>query len=184
MQLISLVLSVFIQTFLINLIRANDLVSLLQAKKNIIYLSEKSMQTIRLKSILNLHNQNLSSSSRSQKLFWSFKRIYAIPNMYETNMNDVNNLYVKTTSEMSQNELMISLDGEVQDNLKSKYAISEVSDESDAGDSTKSDKFDLIIYNLTYADSGLYKCNLWNQKTLYYHIIVSSNYYFLDSYLF
>jgi hypothetical protein len=178
MQLVNLVFTLFVQTFLFDLVRSSELINLLQSKKNIIYLNEKSMQTIRLKSILNLQNQNVTSS-KSQKLFWSFKRIYSIPNMYETNLNDVNNLYVKTTSEMSQNEIMISLDGEVQDNLKSKYAISEESDENDAGDSsTKSDKFDLIIYNLTYADSGLYKCNLWNQKTLYYHIVVSSNYFY------
>jgi hypothetical protein len=158
----------------------HQLAGLLAGKKNIIYLNEKSSQTIRLKSILNLHGQNLSSSSRSQKLFWSFKRIYAIPNMYETNINDVNNLLVRTTNEMSQNELMISLDAEVQDNLKVKYAVSEGSNESNGDDETaasgnnKSDKFDLIIFNLTHADSGLYKCNLWNQKTLYYHVTVSS----------
>lgn len=57
---------------------------------------------------------------------------------------------------------MISLDSEVQDNLSQKYSISD----------EPVDNFDLIISNLSYSDSGLYKCNLWNQKTIFYHLTV------------
>ena len=63
---------------------SSDIFASLKAKNNIVYLSEKSSQTIRLKSILNLNNQNLTTSSKSQKLFWSFKRIYSLPNLHGT----------------------------------------------------------------------------------------------------
>jgi hypothetical protein len=32
----------------------------------------------------------------------------------------------------------------------------------------------LVIGNLTYADQGLYICNLWNQKSIYYYLFVTS----------
>lgn len=118
---------------------------------NVIYLNEKSSHTIRLKSVLSLNDP--VSDNKLQKIFWSFKRIYLSP--------PLNN---KTLSEISQIELMISLDSEVQDNLKLKYAISD----------HQPNTFDLIISNLTFADTGIYKCNLWNQRTIFYHLTVSS----------
>lgn len=122
------------------------------------------MQTVRLKSVLGVLNQtNGGGSSNSQKLFWSFKRIYFIPNL---RVESSRSFYVKSSFELAQNELMISLDSEVQDNLKEKYSIG-VSEDA-------IDRFDLVINNLTYADSGLYKCNLWNQKTIYYRLTVTS----------
>ena len=181
--------SLFIRISLLNLIQTNEITSALRGKNNIIYLNEKSTQTIRLKSIFNIQNQNLTTSSKSQKIFWSFKRIYALPNFHESNIYDVNNVFVKTTNELSQNELMISLDSEVQDNLKNKYSISEGEEEENLGENenanldSKNDKFDLIIRNITYADSGLYKCNLWNQKTLYYYLTVSSNSLFRQDFI-
>ena len=136
---------------------------------NFIYLNEKSAQTIRLKSVLSMSRDSTSNSTASaqktQKIFWSFKRIYSIPKFIDINKTST---FVKSTYELSQLETMISLDAEVQDNLKEKYSID---DEIESG---KQISYDLIIRNLTYADSGLYKCNLWNQKTIYYNLIVTA----------
>lgn len=142
------------------------------ASSNIIYINEKSSKTIRLKSVLSLNSAIASTNSRNdavataqlagrknQKIFWSFKRLYAMPNW-------TNSAISRTQNELSQVELMISLDAEVEDNLKLKYSTS--------NDSDLDNMYDLIINNLTYADAGLYKCNLWNQKVIYYHLIVSS----------
>ena len=133
--------------------------------EKIIYLTEKSSQTIHLKSvrsILEVSGQ-LTPLKSTQKIFWSFKRIYSMPKFInEIQVTNKTNLFVKSKNELSQTELMISLDAEVQDNLKDKYSIDEVS------------KYDLVIHNLTYADMGLYKCNLWNQRTIYYYLTVTS----------
>ena len=112
-----------------------------------INLNSNSGTSIRLKSILSLGLVESNSSRTDKKIFWSFKRIYASPD---------------SSQEISQLELMISLDSEVQDNLKSKYSVYLNNDS----------KFDLIVSNLSFADSGLYKCNLWNQKTIYYRLNV------------
>ena len=131
--------------------------------EKIIYLNEKSSQNIRLKSVRSLFADTLLQQ-KSQKIFWSFKRIYTMPKFInEIQSSNKTNLFTKSMSELSQIEHMISLDAEVQDNLKDKYSIDD--------DTTT---FDLIIKNLTYADTGLYKCNLWNQRTLYYYLFVSS----------
>jgi hypothetical protein len=142
-------------------------------QSNTIYMNEKASKNLRLRSVLNLNVKNDASftdpnsvkqigqspGSKINKIYWSFKRIYTLPKF-----SAVPNAIVKAQNEMSQIEVMISLDNEVQDNLREKYTIS----------SSKNSEFDLIINNLTYADSGIYKCNLWNQKTIYYHLIVSS----------
>lgn len=150
---------------------------------NIILVNERAGKTIRLKSVLSM-NKLVSSApavvpatttaatskderKKQQKIFWSFKRIYAMPDW------TTSRVATRTLNEMSQVELMISLDAEVQDTLRFKYSTSSNDDStSDEPDSM----FDLIISNLTYADSGLYKCNLWNQKTIYYKLIVSSRF--------
>ncbi|RMZ99013.1 hemicentin-2-like isoform X1 [Brachionus plicatilis] len=107
----------------------------------------KSGSSIRFKSILSLGLLEANSSRVDKKIFWSFKRIYHT---------------LDSRHQLSQQELMISLDSEVQDNLKSKYSIY-LNDEH---------KFDLVVSNLSHADSGLYKCNLWNQKTIHYRLTV------------
>jgi hypothetical protein len=141
----------------------------LKLNDNLIYLNEKAASTIRLKSVLSMNNLNGNSeqqSTKRQKIFWSFKRIFSMPKFassLEQPLFEQTN-QIKSVHEMSMNELMISLDAEVEENLKEKYSIN----------TNQSNDFDLIINNLTYADSGLYKCNLWNQKTIYYHLIVTS----------
>jgi len=71
---------------------------------------------------------------------------------------------------------MISLDLEVESNLKGKYSLS--ANLPNRTLTTKSESnihdYDLIINNLTYADSGLYVCNQWNQRTIYYQLVVTS----------
>ena len=147
--------------------------SLTDTAEKVIYINEKSAQTIRLKSVRSILEamsgfQAAPPLKTTQKIFWSFKRIYSLPIFINeiqsgNNNNHTNtNVYIKSKGELSQTELMISLDAEVQDNLKEKYSIDEVS------------KYDLIIQNLTYADMGLYKCNLWNQRTIYYYLSVTS----------
>lgn len=116
-----------------------------------IHLTEKSSQTIRLKSVL---NNNSTKNETKRQIFWSFKRLYSVPSV-----ND--KLIIKTQTELSQIETMISLDTEVQSNLNKKYSID-------------NDMFDLVINNLTFADSGLYICNQWNQKSVYYQLIVTN----------
>jgi hypothetical protein len=157
---------------LIDLVRLSVIID--SKTHHVIYLNEKSQQSVRLKSVLNVFSKNLTSTSKSQKLFWSFKRIYSMPN-FQGNFLNLNSFYVKTTNELSQNELMISLDSEVLENLQNKYSIG-VGEKSNQ-------KLDLIINNLTYADSGLYKCQLWNQKTIYYHLIVTSKNFDLSFFL-
>lgn len=121
---------------------------------NIITINERSsIGNVRLKSVLSLKTAN----SKTQKIFWSFKRVYNLPTLSGS--------AVQINQEISQNEMMISLDSEVEENLKDKYSID-------------SEQSDLIIHNLTYSDSGIYKCNLWNQKTIYYNLIVSSRNFF------
>jgi hypothetical protein len=134
--------------------------------EKIIYLNEKSSQNIRLKSVRSLFTESKQhQQQKSQKIFWSFKRIYTMPKFInEIQSSNNTNLFTKSKSELSQIEHMISLDGEVQDNLREKYSI----------DDDETSTFDLIIRNLTYADTGLYKCNVWNQKTIYYYLFVSS----------
>ena len=132
--------------------------------EKIIYLNEKSSQNIRLKSVRSLLSEHHQIQQKSQKIFWSFKRMYTMPKFInEIQSSNKTNLFTKSKSELSQIEHMISLDGEVQDNLKDKYSIDD-----------ETSTFDLIIQNLTYADTGVYKCNLWNQRTLYYYLFVSS----------
>jgi hypothetical protein len=148
------------------------------AAANVITLNEQSLTTVRLKSVLSLRSSRNGESpspleliKKQQKIYWSFKRSFAVPSW--TNNNESSS--IRTLNEQSPTELMISLDTEVQDNLKFKYSIA--FDESEAATATTSldeNSFDLIITNLTYADAGLYKCNLWNQKTIYYRLVVSS----------
>ena len=90
-----------------------------------IHLTEKSSQTIRLKSVL---NNNSTKNETKRQIFWSFKRLYSVPSV-----ND--KLIIKTQTELSQIETMISLDTEVQSNLNKKYSID-------------NDMFDLVINNL------------------------------------
>ncbi len=47
------------------------------------------------------------------------------------------------------------------------------------------DSYDLIIRNLSYADSGLYVCKQWNQKIIYYQLVVASEFFSsLNSFFF
>jgi hypothetical protein len=95
---------------------------------NLIYLNEKAAKTIRLKSLLsmnNLNGNNEQQSTKTQKIFWSFKRIYSVPKFaspLEQPVFEQTN-QIKSVHEMSMNELMISLDAEVEENLKEKYSI-------------------------------------------------------------
>ena len=159
-------------TIYISTIKCSKIFNKKQQQLNTIYLNEKASKNLRLRSVLNVNindlnsisNKKLSTQSpslastpatvKTNKIYWSFKRLYTLPRFNSTN----------TQNELSLTESMISLDNEVQENLKDKFIISQ----------TKNSEFDLIINNLTYADSGIYKCNLWNQKTIYYHLIVTS----------
>lgn len=139
-----------------------------ESKSEIIYLNQKSDETIRLKSVLSFDVvQEANARATPQKqIFWIFKRIHSIPTFSEERLGTVT-----SSIETSQKEQMISLDMEVESKLKRKYSISgnfEKSSESSLLD------YDLVIHNLTYADSGLYVCNQWNQKTIYYQLVVSS----------
>lgn len=153
------------------------------ASNNVIHVYETASKTIRLKSVLSLLNAvtttrptrlrdnavDLAAAGRhkQQKIFWSFKRIYAMPNWTGEQTTQTTQA-TRTLEEVSPVELMISLDAEVQDNLQSKFSTS--------NDSEADSMYDLTVFNLTYADSGIYKCNLWNQKTIYYKLIVSSTF--------
>ena len=162
----------------------------LKRNKQIIYLNEKSSNTIRLKSVLSLNKENLLTTSNNNKInakpkiLWQFRRIYSMPNyfnpqgdankqtgnaVYKVASNSSHTMPVVTSNfELSQLEIMISLGAEVESNLEQKYSIDFDETSSNAGN------YDLIIKNLTHADSGLYMCNLWNQKAIYYQLIVSS----------
>lgn len=120
-------------------------------QQDIIQLNEKAFKTISLKSVLKKTNQTNESNSMNRQV-WLFKRIYSIPIL--------NNSKIDTQLEVSPTETMVSLDTEVQSNLNTKYSID-------------TNTFDLIIHNLTYADSGLYICNQWNQKSIHYKLIVT-----------
>ena len=134
--------------------------------EKVIYLSEKTSHTIRLKSVRSLMPAAASPHTTTQKIFWSFKRIYFTPAFINElqPLTNRSHLITKSKSELSQVEQMISLDAEVQDTLSDKYWIDEAA----------ALKYDLVIKNLTFADAGLYKCNLWNQKTVYYYLFVTS----------
>lgn len=138
-------------------------------EKEIIFLYKNAGETIRLRSVLNIdrtNHQNLLARSTSKKqIFWIFKRIYFIPTFSNEKFGQVT-----SSIETSKNEQMISLDLEVESNLKGKYSIS---GNVNTMEQTKLN-YDLIIHNITYADSGLYVCNQWNQKTIYYQIVVSN----------
>ena len=135
------------------------------SSKNVINLLEKASNTLRLKSVL--HNNVLATATATaastndttrrpqQQIFWLFKRIYALPSF------DGVKSFTSTRIATSQQETMISLDTEVQSNLNTKFSIDTVN-------------FDLLIHNLTFADSGLYICNQWNQKAIHYQLLVDS----------
>lgn len=88
--------------------------------------------------------------AKYNRIIWSFKRLYI----------DSYDLYDKTIySNDNTNELMISIDNDVDEKLSPKYLIQ---------------NYDLIIRNLSFKDTGLYICNLWNQKKIIYKVIVNS----------
>lgn len=138
----------------------------------IVYLKKNAGDTIRLDSVLSYgldhqkDNKEIETRALARKqIFWIFKRIYSMP----TFSNAITG-QVSSSIETSQDEQMISLDLEIESNLRSKYSISGNVDSSEVPDL----HYDLIIRNLSYADSGLYVCNQWNQKTIYYQLVVSS----------
>lgn len=174
------------------------------SSNNVIYVNEIAGKTIRLKSVLSLMAETSSSSSnplgitttrrsgrreeepsttssssgggrhRQQKIFWSVKRLYAVPSWTnnQSGAAAANVVSIRTLNELSQVENMISLDAEVEHKLQAKYSTTnESSSEEEEIDASN---YDLTIFNLNYADSGVYKCNLWNQRTIYYKLIVSS----------
>lgn len=138
----------------------------------VVYLNKNAGETIRLDSVLSYDldhqkvDNDLETRTLSRKqIFWIFKRIYSMPTFSNRTTGQVS-----SSIETSQDEQMISLDLEVESNLRSKYSISGNVDTSEVA----ALHYDLIIRNLTYADSGLYVCNQWNKKTIYYQLVVSS----------
>lgn len=174
------------------------------SSNNVIYVNEIAGKTIRLKSVLSLMAEKSSSSSsnplgiattrrsgrreeeeptsttssgrhRQQKIFWSVKRLYAVPSWTnnQSGAAAATIVSIRTLNELSQVENMISLDAEVEHKLQTKYSTTNESSSSTSEEEIDSN-YDLTIFNLNYADSGVYKCNLWNQRTIYYKLIVSS----------
>lgn len=166
---------------------------------NVIYVNEVAGKTIRLKSVLSLmavgattgSTTTTSSSSstqsrggreesrhKQQKIFWSVKRLYAMPSWSNSSSgggNEGGRGIVSTLNELSQVENMISLDAEVEHKLQAKYSTTANESLSfSSSEDSSSSMYDLTIFNLNYADSGVYKCNLWNQRTIYYKLVVSS----------
>ena len=132
-------------------------------EKKIIYLNEHSTQTIRLNSVLSSGEE---TASKKQPIFWMFKRIYSIPKYSVSSASSI-----ESDIEVSQTETMISVDLDVESNLKNKYSMHGA---NVTNKHLPELKYDLVIHNLTYSDSGLYICNQWNLKTIYYQLIVTS----------
>lgn len=181
---------------------------------NVIYVNEIAGKTIRLKSVLSLMSSStsttpasilstthglisrtredselLSQRHRQQKIFWSVKRLYAVPSWTngqgeskKTSAQHQTSEIIRTLNELSQVENMISLDAEVEHKLQAKYSTT--NDSAVASSNEDDSMYDLTIFNLNYADSGVYKCNLWNQRTIYYKLIVSSKIFKLTFHLF
>lgn len=168
---------------------------------NVIYVNEIAGKTIRLKSVLSLMSSTTSTTTsssissttlsriredsellaqrhRQQKIFWSVKRLYAVPSWTngqgESKKTSAQHQTseIRTLNELSQVENMISLDAEVEHKLQMKYSTT--NDSAASSNNEDDSMYDLTIFNLNYADSGVYKCNLWNQRTIYYKLIVSS----------
>ena len=126
---------------------------------NIIKLNTHEFTNIELKSIFDLHATTNSGDDiepskhvkQKNHLFWWFSRFY---------FDDIYN----RSSLANNNRLMIALDNDVQVNLKSKYSI------------VDNYNFNLLIKNLTYMDSGFYFCEIWNQKSLVYELVVNSKF--------
>ena len=151
------------------------------AHNKIIYLNKNAGQSIRLKSVLSIdltngsletadtrENVKTRSSLSITQIFWIFKRIYSIPPFSNQSFGQVS-----SSIETSQNEQMISLDLEVDSNLRTKYSLSGNVDPAEEAPLL----YDLIIRNLSYADSGLYVCKQWNQKIIYYQLVVASEFF-------
>jgi hypothetical protein len=157
------ILKSIIIVFIINI---NTYISMIQQNNDLtttttaIKLKTYENTNIELKSIFDLHtttntddlntlllNKNNKNFKQKERLFWSFKRIYF----------DFNK-----TEHLSNNDVMIALDNEVEENLKLKYTIID------------NYNYNLLIKNLTFMDSGYYICNIWNQKKLVYELIVNS----------
>ena len=151
------------------------------AHNKIIYLNKNAGQSIRLKSVLSIdltngslatadtrENVKTRSSLSIKQIFWIFKRIYSIPTFSNQSFGQVS-----SSIETSQNEQMISLDLEVDSNLRTKYSLSGNVDPAEEAPLL----YDLIIRNLSYADSGLYVCKQWNQKIIYYQLVVASKFF-------
>jgi len=159
------------------------------AHNKIIYLNKNAGQSIRLKSVLSIdltngslatadtrENVKTRSSLSIKQIFWIFKRIYSIPTFSNQSFGQVS-----SSIETSQNEQMISLDLEVDSNLRTKYSLSGNVDPAEEAPLL----YDLIIRNLSYADSGLYVCKQWNQKIIYYQLVVASKFFSsLNSFFF
>lgn len=125
----------------------------------LIEINANESEQLRLKSTLSYISNNsdsLLSKLNSKRIIWSFKRIYfnlktpLQPQLAKK--PEVSNKFV------SNNEIMISIDADVEEKLIGKYSI---------------DDYDLVIRNLTYEDSGLFICKLWNQKQIVYQVIVN-----------
>lgn len=139
------------------------------ADNEIIYLYKRSTETIRLKSVLSIfeNEQSKPEGSKRKQIFWIFKRIFSVPTFSSNEPGRVT-----SSIETSSKEQMISLDMDVESNLKEKYSISGANVTQPEQSSIFN--YDLIIHDLTYADSGLYICNQWNHKTIYYQLVVLS----------
>ena len=160
LQMLSILVCVYhVQTLSIEGLNSNNN----KLEKKIIYLNEHSTQTIRLNSVLSSVEE---TASKKQPIFWMFKRIYSIPKYPDSSASSI-----ESDIEVAQTETMISVDLDVESNLKNKYSMhgANVSNKN-----LPELKYDLVIHNLTYADSGLYICNQWNLKTIYYQLIVAS----------
>ena len=124
----------------------------------LIEINASDSEQLRLKSTLSyLSNKSdtFLAKLNSKRIIWSFKRIYfnlKVPTQQLAKQPEISNKLI------SNNEIMISIDADVEEKLIGKYSI---------------DDYDLVIRNLTYEDSGLFICKLWNQKQIVYQVIVN-----------
>lgn len=115
-----------------------------------IYLTEKSGRTLRLDGF----------KKQSGSILWSYKRLFAVPHL------NASTHQVRSELDQSESEQTLSVDSIVQSNLNSKFSI-ETTSESNA--------INLRLTNLTYADSGVYKCEEWNSNNkILYQLVVTS----------
>ena len=145
---------VSVAVLLINCFNEAESVELIEINAN-------ENEDLKLKSALSYlvsnNESNLLSKLNSKRIIWSFKRIYFNPKNSQTSTVDITQQ--QQQRHVSNNEIMISIDADVEEKLIGKYSISD---------------YDLVIKNLTYEDSGLFICKLWNQKQIVYQVIVNS----------